>query len=86
MFVAENGPFGAPFLTPKITPKKFMWVPLWHSFLGSEAHKLFSGDPKWGVLGGAQKVYVERVYALLRSPKIPRLIFFLSCNPIPDRE
>ena len=25
--MAENGPFGTPFLIPKIRPKKFMWVP-----------------------------------------------------------
>ena len=24
--MAENGPFGTPFLTPKIPPEKFMWV------------------------------------------------------------
>ena len=47
------GPF---FLTPKSTPKKFMWVPFLGPFPGNEAHKLFSGGPKWGVLGGGQKV------------------------------
>ena len=26
-----------------------------------EAHKLFSGGPKWGVLGGGAKVYVEKM-------------------------
>ena len=47
--MAENSPFGTPFLTPKILPKKFMWVPFWRPFPGNEAHKLFSGGPKWGV-------------------------------------
>ena len=28
----------------------------------------FSGGPKWGVWGGGQKVYVEKVYVLFRSP------------------
>ena len=29
----------------------------------------FSGGPKWGVLGGGQKVYVEKAHVLFRSPK-----------------
>ena len=62
--MADNVPFGTPFLTPKIPPKKFLWVTFLRSFPGNEAHKLFSGGPKWGVLGGGQKVYVERVYML----------------------
>ena len=41
---------------------KFMWGPFLHSFPGNEAHKLFSGGPKWDVLGGGQKVYVEKLY------------------------
>ena len=44
------------------------YVPLLRSFPGNEAHKLFSGGPKWGVLGGGQKVYVEKVYVLFPSP------------------
>ena len=43
-----------------------MWVPLLRSFPGNEAHKRFSGGPKLGVLGGGQKVYVEKVYVLFR--------------------
>ena len=46
-----------------------MWVPFLRPFPGNEAHKLFSGVLKWGVLGGGQKVYVEKVYVLFRSPK-----------------
>ena len=46
-----------------------MWVPFLRSFPGNEAHKLFSGGPKWGVLGGGQKVYVEKVDVLCLSPK-----------------
>ena len=68
--MAENGLFGTPFLTPKIPPKKFMWVPFLRSFPGNEAHKLFSGGPNWGVLGGGQKVYVEKVYMLFLSPNV----------------
>ena len=46
-----------------------MWVPFLRPFPGNEVHKLFfSGGPKWGVLGGGQKVYVEKVYVLFRSP------------------
>ena len=46
-----------------------MWVPFLRPFPGNEAHKLFSGGPKSGVLGGGQKVYVEKVYVLFRSPR-----------------
>ena len=45
-----------------------MWVPFLRPFPGNEAHKLFSGGPKSGVLGGGKKVYVEKVYVLFRSP------------------
>ena len=44
-----------------------MWVPFLRSFPGNEAHKLFSRAPKVGVLGGMQKVYVEKVYVLFPS-------------------
>ena len=47
-----------------------MWVPFWRPFPGNEAHKLFSGGPKWGVLGGGRKVYVEKVYVLFPSPRM----------------
>ena len=84
--MAENGPFGTLFLTSKIRPKKFMWVPFLHSFPGNEAHKLFSGGPEWGVLGGGQKVYVEKVYVLfpslteksLKSQKIVKIDDFVD--------
>ena len=46
-----------------------MWVPFWRPFPGNEAHKLLSRGPKGGVLGGGQKVYVEKVYVLFRSPR-----------------
>ena len=42
--------------------------PFFRSFPGSEAHKLFPGGPKWGLLGGGRKVYVEKVYVLFPSP------------------
>ena len=45
-----------------------MWVPFLRPFPGAEAHKLFSGGPKSGVLGGGQQVYVEKVYVPLLSP------------------
>ena len=49
----------------------FMQVPFLRPFPGNEAHKLFWGGPKSGVLGGVQKVYVENVYVLFRSPNYP---------------
>ena len=44
-----------------------MLVPFLRPFPGNEAHKFFSGGPKWGILGGWQKVYVEKVYVLFLS-------------------
>ena len=38
-----------------------MRVPLVRSFPGAEANKLLSGGPECGVLGGSEKVYVEKV-------------------------
>ena len=75
--MAENGPFGTPFLTPQIPPKKFMWVPFLRTFLGNNAQKLFSWGPKWGGLGGGQKVYVEKVYVFFRSRSAKGLCAFL---------
>ena len=45
-----------------------MRVPFLRPFQGAEAHKLFSGGPKWGVLGGGQKVYVEKEFMCLVGP------------------
>ena len=33
-------------------------------------HINFSGGPNWGVLGGGQKVYVEKVYVFIQSPMV----------------
>ena len=57
LFVAQSGPFGAPFLNPQNPPKKFyVYVPLLRSFPGNEAHKFFIlGGPKSEVLGWAAK-------------------------------
>ena len=65
--MAKNVPFGTPFLTPKI-PENVYVGPFLCSFPGNESHKLFSGVPQWDVLGGGQKVYVEKVYVLFPSP------------------
>ena len=54
---------GPPF-DPKNPPENVHVGPLLR-----EAHKLFSGGPKWGVLGGGQKVYVEKVYVPFVSIK-----------------
>ena len=81
--MAEDGPFGTPFLTPKIAPKKFMWVPFLRPFPGNEAHKLFLGGPEWGVSGGMQKVYVEKVYVLF--PALTSFVLFrISGDPNPQ--
>ena len=45
-----------------------MWVPFLRPFPGNEAHILFWGAAKWGVLGGGRKVYVEKSMSFFRSP------------------
>ena len=52
-----------PFVPPEIPPEKVYVGPFICSFPGNEAHKLFSGGPKWGDLGGGLKVYAEKVCA-----------------------
>ena len=59
---------------PKNRPKKIMWVPFLRSFPGDEAHQLFAGGPKWGVLGGGQEVYVEKVYELFFFRKLEKAV------------
>ena len=54
LIVAENGPFATVFLTPKIPPKKFMWVPFLCSCPGNEARK-FSGVLKMERFGWGAK-------------------------------
>ena len=82
--MAENGPFGTPFLTPKFPLKKFMWVPFLRSFPGNDAHKLFPGGPKWGVLGGGQKVYVEKSLCAFSVPyRCPQNRFVHKFPPPP---
>ena len=38
LFVAKNGPFGTPCLTPEIPLEEFMWVPFFRPFPRNEAH------------------------------------------------
>ena len=64
---------GACFAPPKSPEKVYVYVPLLRSFPGNEAHKLFSGVPKLGVLAGGQKVYVEKVYVFFPSLTIKEL-------------
>ena len=77
LFVPRLGP---PF-DPKISPAcgSLFFV---RSFSGNEAHKLFfPGSKTRGVLGGGQKVYVEKAYVLLSVPYFGSLSFFLgSCR------
>ena len=48
-FCGRKWPIWDPFLTQKISPPKFMWVPLLRPLPGNEAHQLFAGGPKLGV-------------------------------------
>ena len=64
--MAENGPFGTPQKDP---PERVCVGPFFASFPKEMRHvNFFLGVPKWGILGGGQKVYVEKVYVLFRSP------------------
>ena len=72
--MVKNGLFGTPFLTPKISPKMFMWLPFCVLSQEMRHTTFFSGGPKWGVLGGGQKVYVlfpsptqETIFRLFRG-------------------
>ena len=73
--MAENGPFGTPFLTQKSPRKKFTWGPLFASFpRKKEAINFFLGAQNgvfWVGPGWVQKVYV---YVLFGLP-------FLNQNP-----
>ena len=69
--MARLGPRFGP---PKSPEKVYVYVPLLRSFPANEAHKLFSGGPKSGVLGGGQKVYVEKVYVLFPSLNATRCV------------
>ena len=67
--MAENGPFGTPFLTPqKIPPKKVYVAPFLLSQEKMGHINFFSGGEKWGVLGGGHKAYVEKVYVASFGP------------------
>ena len=56
-------------MTPKSPEKVYVYVPLLLILSQETRHINFflGGPPKWGVLGGGQKVYVEKVYALFLS-------------------
>ena len=58
--MAENGPFGTPFLTPKI-PRKCLCGSLFlRSFPGNEAHKLFLGAQNGGFRVGCKKFMLKK--------------------------
>ena len=87
--MAQTGPFGTPFLTPKSPEKVYVYVPLLRSFPENEAHNFFSGGPTWGALGRVQKVYVEKVYVLFLSlsvvsPHLPGEIFSVNFCRFPS--
>ena len=67
-FLWPKWPVWDPLFDPKNPPKKFMWVPF--CVLSQEMRHInfLSGGPKWGGLGGGQKVYVEKVYVLFSVP------------------
>ena len=71
--MAENGQFRTPFLTPKIRPKKFMFMSLFCVLSQEMRHiNFFSGGQNGVFWVGGHKVYVEKVYVLFRSLSILR--------------
>ena len=70
--MAENGPFGTPFLTPQKTPKKFMLMCLLCVLSQEVRHINFFLGAQNGGLGGGQKVYVKRVYVFFLSLTVDR--------------
>ena len=58
--MAENCPFGIPFLTPKIPLQKFRWVPFLRSFPGNEAHRLSLGAQNGAVWVGAKNFMLKK--------------------------
>ena len=65
----EKCPFGTPIFTPEIPPKMLMRVPLFCVLSQEMRHiNFFSGGPEWGVLGGDQKVYVEKFMCFFSVP------------------
>ena len=60
--MAENGPFGTP-LSPQIPPKSLCGS-LFCILSQETRHIIFLLEAQMGVLGGGQKVYVEKVYVL----------------------
>ena len=61
--IIRGVPSHSKFLTPENPPEEKVYAsPFFflRSFPVNEAHQLLSGGPKLGVLGGGQKVYVEK--------------------------
>ena len=61
--MARLGPRFGP---PKSPEKVYVYVPLLRSFPGNEAHKLLSGGPKSGVLGGGKKFMLKKFMCFFR--------------------
>ena len=63
--MAEKWPVWDPVLDPENPPEKSLWGSLFCG-LSQEMRDINSilGAQNWGVLGGGQKVYVEKVYVL----------------------
>ena len=78
----------APFLTPTIPPKKFMWVPFLRSFPGNEAHEFFLGVQKGAFGWGAKKFMLKEFMCLFCplttvDPPVRKLdlVFLLTVTP-----
>ena len=75
---------------PKNPPEKVYVGPFLRPFPGNEAHKLFSKGPKWGVLGGGQKVMLKKFMCFFGPlngddpvPYPDLVSFFFEAHPPP---
>ena len=77
--MAENGLFGAPFLTPRIPPKKLMWVPFLRPFPENEAHHFyfFPGAQNGVFWVGAKKFLLKKLMCEPINPRDPPVLKIL---------
>ena len=68
-FCSPKWPVWDPLFDPKFPPEKVYVDPFFCVLSQEMRHINFFLGPKWGVLGGGQKVYVEKVYVLFPSLK-----------------
>ena len=68
--MAENGPFGTPYLNQKIPPKKFTWAPFFWVLSQKMGHmNFYLGAQNRVFWVGAKRLMLKNVYVLFPSLK-----------------